>query len=295
MKTKQQSMFLRVHGDNIIECERGLHLVANSFSGNARLLISSPYMPQYEILGNKEVLFRVELLPGHGRWGINLQDIFQSHGAPLREATDVVLTRVLENESSEEILLAIEFSSALPAGNNAWQRSGRALACAIAGVPYLYFTEVGGVELGGNRVIRASRFPNPIVPFSYLTASEVYGVLCLPVYMPSPSCSESIYDQFRGTIGAEDAKQVVREAIEAKISHQSYERLTEKAMAAVRALADARRRKDTLRGDEWAEFLGLETGPQKAEWLNQKKMGWKKKRAGKVETSPTFQGLIELF
>lgn len=295
METKQHPIFLRIHGDNIIECERGLHLVANSFSANVRHSASPPYMPQYEVLDGEEVLFRADLLAGHGRWGVNIQDIFQSHGAPLREATDVVLTRVLEDENSEEILLAVEFSSALPAGNNAWQRNGRALACAIAGVPYLYCTEVGGVELGENRVIKASRFPNPIVPFSYLTTSEVYGVLCLPVYTPSPLCSESIYDLFSGAIGAEDVKQVVRDAIEAKISRQSYEALTQKAMAVVRILADIRRRKDTLRGDEWVEFLGLETGSQKAEWLNQKKMGWKKKRASKVETSETFQSLIELF
>lgn len=295
MGTKQQSIFLRIHGDNIIECERGLYLVANSFSANVRQLVSSPYMPQYEILDNEKVLFRVDLLPGYGRWGINVQDIFQSRGAPLREATDVVITKVLEDENSEEILLAVEFSSALPAGNNAWQRNGRALACAVAGVPYLYFTEVGGVELGENRVIKAPRFPNPIVPFSYLTASEAYGVLCLPVYVPSPSSSESIYAQFSQAIGVEDVKQVVRYVIETKLPRQSYEILAQKAMAMVKILADTRKRMDTLRGDEWSEFLKLETGIQKAEWLEQKQMGWKKKRASKVETSETFENLTELF
>jgi len=134
-------------------------------------------------------------------WGDNIKDVFQSYGAPLREATDAIITKILNKEGSEEILLAVEFSSALPAGNNAWQRNGRALACATVGVPYLYFTEVGGVELGKNRVIKAPRFPNPIVPFSYLTASKVYGVLCLPVYAPSPSSSENIYAQFSQAIG----------------------------------------------------------------------------------------------
>lgn len=295
MAAKQQPIILRIHGDNIIECERGLYMVANSFSANVQHLVSSPYMPQHEILDNGTVLFRVDLLPGHGRWGINVQDIFQSHGAPLREATDVVITKVLEGENREEILLAIEFSSALPAGNNAWQRNGRALACAVAGVPYLYFTEVGGVELGENRIIKAPRFPNPIVPFSYLTASEVYGILCLPVYAPSPSSSENIYAQFSQAIGVEDVKQVVRYVIERKLSHQSYEILAQKAMAMVKILADTRKRTDTLRGDEWSEFLKLDTGKHKADWLIQKQMGWQKKRASKVETTETFQRLTELF
>jgi len=205
---------LRIHGDNIIECERGLNLVADSFSAKIRSLISSPYMPQYEIFDNDKVLFKVELLSGHGRWGINIQDIFQSHGAPLREATDIVITKILVAEKSEEILLAVEFSSALPAGNNAWQRNGRALACAVAGIPYLYFTEVGGVELDENRTIKAPRFPNPIVPFSYLTASEAYQVLCLPVYTPSSSSSQSIYAQFSHTVGIVEAKQIVKCLIE---------------------------------------------------------------------------------
>lgn len=92
-------------------------------------------MPCYEVFVDAAILFRVELLPGYARWGVNIQDVFQSHGAPLREATDVVITKIVESEDVEEILLAVEFSSALPAGNNAWQRNGRALACAVAGVP----------------------------------------------------------------------------------------------------------------------------------------------------------------
>jgi hypothetical protein len=295
MANKQQPISLRIHGDNIIECERGLYLVADSFSANVRHLVSSPYMPQYEIFDDATVLFKVELLPGHGRWGINIQDIFQSHGAPLREATDVVITKVLEEEKNEQILLAIEFSSALPAGNNAWQRNGRALACAAAGVPYLYFTEVGGVELGENRIIKAPRFPNPIVPFSYLTASQAYGILCLPVYAASPSSSENIYAQFNPAPGIEDDKQIIIYVIDYRLSPKSYEILIQKAITMVKILADTRKRRDTLRGEEWSEFLEAGTGNDKADWLTRKQMSWQKKRAGKVETTDTFQRLVELF
>jgi len=241
VKLERQPVFLRVHGDNIIECERGLYLIADSFHANARRLVSPPYMPRYEVFVDAAVLFRVELLPGYARWGVNIQDVFQSHGAPLREATDVVITKIAENESedAEEILLAVEFSSALPAGNNAWQRNGRALACAVAGIPYLYFTEVGGVELGENRIVKAPRFPNPVVPFSYLTASEAYQVLCLPVYALSPSCSESIGAQFSQVVGVEDACQVLRCILESHLPCNSQEGLFRKAIAVVSILAES--------------------------------------------------------
>lgn len=288
-------MLLRIHGDNIIECERGLYLVADSFRANVRRLMSPPYMSRYEVFVDTAVLFSVELLPGHGRWGVNIQDIFQFHDAPLREATDVVITKIVESEHREEILLAVEFSSALPAGNNAWQRNGRALACAVAGVPYLYFTEVGGVELGENRIMKAPRYPNPIVPFSYLTASEAYQVLCLPVYALSPSCSEGIGSRFSEIVGVEDACQVIRCVLESHLPCDSQESLFRKAIAVVRILADSRSRDDTLRGDEWSEFLKMVTGEDKAAWLTERQLGWQKKRASKVKTTETFQSLIELF
>ncbi|MBN1875815.1 MAG: hypothetical protein JXA33_16450 [Anaerolineae bacterium] len=250
VKTNSGLLCLRIHGDNIIECERGLHLIADSFSADVQHVVSSPYMPRYEVFVDGMILFDVELLPGYERWEINIQDVFLSNGAPLREAPDIVITKILEGGNSEEILLAVEFSSALPAGNNAWQRNGRALACAVAGVSYLYFTEVGGVELGENRRVKAPRFPNPIVPFSYLTASEAYQVLCLPVYAPSLSSSESICAQFSQVIGVEDAKQVVRCILEGILPCESQEILFRKATALVSILADSRKRRDTFRGDE---------------------------------------------
>lgn len=295
MDASQQPICLRIHGDNIIECERGLHLIANSFSAKIQHLVSAPYMPEYEILDNRIVLFHVTLLPGHKRWGTNIQTIFQSHGSLLRETTDVIITKVSKDKIYEEILLAVEFSAALPAGNNAWQRNGRALACALVGIPYLYFTEVGGIELDKNRKPKAPRFPNPIVPFSYLTITETYGVLCLPVYTPSPSSSENIYTQFSPATGTEDVKDVIRYAIENKLTPQPYEILVQKTIAMVNILTDIRKRAATLHGDEWMDFLKLDTGRKKADWLAQKQINWQKKRASKIETTETFQKLIRLF
>lgn len=288
-------LFLRIHGDNIIECERGLQLIADALSAKINYINSPLYKPLYEIERNNQIWGKIELLAGHGRWGINIQEIFQLHGAPVREATDAIITKVLQDTQQEEILLAMEFSSALPAGNNAWQRNGRALACAAIGVPYLYFTEVGGVELGKNRTIKAPRFPNPIVPFSYLTATKAYGVVCLPVFTPSPSNSRKIYAQFSKTMGTKDVQLVVKHILESTLIQQSYQPLASKALAMVEILSGNRKRVDTLQGNQWAEFLRLETNIQKVNWLEQNPLEWSKKRASKVKTTVTFQKLNQLF
>jgi len=286
---------LRIHGDNIIECERGLLLIGRAFSASVVRKNSPPYMPLYEIQEGREIIFTVELLPGHGRWGVNLQDVFRSYGAPLRESVDALITLILEERGQEEVLLAAEFSSALPAGNNAWQRNGRALGCATIGIPYLYFTEVGGVELGEDRVVKAPRFPNPIVPFSYLTATKSYGVLCLPSYVVSPSASKDIQALFQEITGEEDALKVVRTIIERNTSEITVSKLSEKTLQLIQILANQRKRVDTLRGDEWKTFLNFKTGPDKAQWLEINEKKWRRKKGSKVSTTSTFvqlEGII---
>lgn len=288
---------LRIHGDNIIECERALSLIADSYAARVHPIISALYMPQYEIRCDDELLFTVELLPGHGRWNVNLQEVLRSCGAPLREAADAVVTQVSPDGQQEEILLAFEFCNALPAGNNAWQRNGRALVCAVVGVPYLYFAEVGGVELDKNRVIKAPRFPNPIVPFSYLTASRSFNVTSLPVYSPSPSSSKAIRARFDQVFGFEEGQLLIRRILENVLTDAPGERLTRKVLTLIEILAGQRQHVDTLRGKQWVELLDLETAEQKATWLEQEqnRMAWSKKRAGKVPVTETFESFFRLF
>ena len=136
---------LRIHGDNIVECKRTLRMIAEAFGESYELLDSPIYWPKYCLMA-KGTVFEIELLSGHGRWGkINLGDIIHDAGGKLRETADSYITEIKDSE--ETVLLAIEYCSALPAGNNAWQRNGRALSCVLANVPYLYYAEIGGVEL----------------------------------------------------------------------------------------------------------------------------------------------------
>lgn len=179
-------------------------MIADPLAAQAHPIASAPYMPQYEIRCDSELLFTVELLPGHGRWNVDLQEVLRSYGSTLREAVDAIVTRVSPDGQQEEIIIALEFCNALLAGNQAWQRNGRALACAVVGMPYLYFAEIGGIELDRNRHIKASRVPNPIVPFSYLTASKHFDVVCLPVYLPSQSSSEEIRQRYADVFGLEE-------------------------------------------------------------------------------------------
>jgi hypothetical protein len=285
----------RIHGDNIVECDRCLDLIARAFGAQVRLVPSEPFRPSFEIIKDGGVLFSVDLIPGHGRWQIDLQQMFREHGAPLREATDVVLTKLSGDGKTELIVAAIEFCSALPAGNNAWQRNGRALACAAVGIPYLYFAEVGGVELDEGRVVKASRFPNPIVPFSYLTASRAYRVVCLPVYAPSPSSDAKIRADFALSFGVEIGERLVRAVIEGASHAQAEAELTSRALLMVEILSAGRKRVDTLRGKEWNEFLNLPGAQKKARWLEHRNLSWTRKVSGKVRVSATFPDLVKLF
>jgi hypothetical protein len=287
---------LRIHGDNIIECERALSLITDSFSATAHRSDASPvYLPRYAIKQNQRTLFLIELFSGHGRWNFDVAQVLQSYGAPLREATDAVVTRILPDGHSEEIVVAFEFCSALPAGNNAWQRNGRALACAAVGVPYIFFAEVGGVELGAKRRIKAPRFPNPIVPFSYLTTDQAFQVVCLPVYAASPSSAESIRLRFAPAFGIEDGRRLVKSFLENAHITEPHSRLMQKALTLVEILAEQRQSLNTLRGEQWNNFLKNVTANQKVNWLSQNRMAWARKQTGKVATTKTFRALAQLF
>jgi len=201
--------YLRVHGDNIVECERTLLLLSQAFGKEVRIIpASSLYMPFYELAINDKDILQIELLSGHGRWGVDITTALMDNGGILREGADSYITEIVNGQ--EKILLAIEYCSALPAGNNAWQRNGRAYSSVLAGVPYLYYAEVGGVELDENRAVKAPRFPNPVVPFSYLTTTKRMNAFCIPVYTTHPSITEALHLEFQNIFGYLDSLEVVK-------------------------------------------------------------------------------------
>lgn len=287
-------MKLRIHGDNIIECERALNLVAITYNGIVVRKNKSIFIPSYSIQkGGKEV-FEVELLGGHDRWNVNFNTELTKYGAPLREATDAYITKISNDNKTEQLLLAIEFCNALPAGNNAWQRNGRAVTCAEIGIPYFYFAEIGGVELDAGRKVKAPRFPNPIVPFSYLTSAKALNVVCVPIYQAHPAITDDLRKKFMHIFGVNASLDLLKCIIDESQTNNALDVLIEKGTTLVKILSADRKRTDTFKALEWEEFLKISSGQKKAEWIKnqENKQIWKKKSSGKVKVTKTFKSLL---
>lgn len=276
---------LRIHGDNIIECERTLKMIAEALKSTYELLNSPVYFPKYSIK-TKECLFVIELLSGHGRWSdIDLGDIIYKAGGRLRESADSYLTEIAENQ--ETVLLGIEYCSALPAGNNAWQRNGRALASVFANVPYLYYAEIGGIELDENRTPKAPRYPNPAVPFSYVSLSHDMNCVCLPVYRAHPSMTMQNMLAYKSALGYDDGLVFIRQTLNNEDTTRIVNRLKDKAVKMVEILSNGRKKKDSLKGKEWNDLLISTNRPS---WLVQNyQEEWQKKSSDKVLVSGTFK------
>ena len=170
----------RIHGDNIVECERIAKLILDETdSTSIEISLMSPstivYNLQFNYLGY-DFAWQLELLPGFNkagrrRWEDNIFNSLKNNGSFLDETPDAIATCV-EN-GLETILYAIEFCSALQAGNQAWQRSGRAFSTGRTGCPYIYVVDFVNYELNPKTRERKSlRFPNPAVPYSYINFSD---------------------------------------------------------------------------------------------------------------------------
>lgn len=277
--------YLRIHGDNIVECERTLKMLAEAYNSIYELENSPIYLPKYSIKTN-DCTFVIEMLSGHGRWSdIDLGDIIYKAGGKLRESADSYLTEIIDTQ--EKVLLGIEYCSALPAGNNAWQRNGRALASVFANVPYLYYAEIGGIELNENRNPKAPRYPNPAVPFSFVSLSHDMNSVCLPVYRAHPSMTSQNLLLYKSALGYSDGLTFIRQILNGEDISQTVNSLKDKAVRMVEILSNGRRKKDTLKGKEWNHFLA---STNRTSWLALNyKEEWQKKSADKVLVSKTFE------
>lgn len=112
-----------------------------------------------------EDIVEATLIPSPDRIPADIRKALGSEDSTLREQPDVVLCK------DNELISTFEFCSALPAGNNAWQRHGRSLSLCINGVLHFHIAKIGGYELDANRVKKAPRMPNPLVLISYLRMS----------------------------------------------------------------------------------------------------------------------------
>lgn len=183
----------RIHGDNIVECERIAKLILDETRPNfVNVSLLSPSTVVYNICFNYlgySFEWQLELLPGfnkagRSRWEANIFTRLKNSGSFLDETPDAIIAHV--EHGMETILCAVEFCSALQAGNQAWQRSGRAFSTGRTGCPYLYIIDFVKYELDSRtRARKALRFPNPAVPYSYISFSRESGNFIAQVYVRS--------------------------------------------------------------------------------------------------------------
>lgn len=275
------SRSFHVHGDNIVECERTLDLIIGAFADARPTLdgpIGSPACPTYGLRIDGEPTLLFTFLPGYGaaRWDSDVLDAVRRRGGVLREAADAVVAEVVDGV--EDLLFAIEYCGALPAGNQAWQRNGRALSFAAAGVPYLYIAELGGFELDDARERKAERLPNPAVPFSYLVTCRSFQSMAVPVYVPSPGASAATVQKYAPAYGATHVLGLLRAYITGASPTAHVHALQNHAVAAVQILAGARKRRDSLTASEWdAAWKAVNAGtPLPAFLCTLPKLDWKK-------------------
>lgn len=194
----------RVYGDNIIECIRTVELISENtlFS----VTFNYEFKSQSEItatgkMKNEEIV--IDLIPGFDkstkkRWTENILNNLKDNGGTLDETPDAFLTRI-SNEEKESFVCTIEYCSALQAGNQAWQRSGRAYSTGKTLIPYFYIIEYTKYELDSvTRERKALRDPNAIVPFSYLAYTKTINNPVLQTFFQSEEFDEND-EHFRGT------------------------------------------------------------------------------------------------
>lgn len=171
-------MVFRVYGDNIIECIRVINLIKTNSVAKVDLQLSFLSASSVVAKGKiNKMEIEIALVPGFDkstkkRWKENILDNLKDNGGLLDETPDALISRI-NKEGKETFICTIEFCSALQAGNQARQRSGRAYSVGKTMIPYFYIVEYTKYELDSKtRQRKALRDPNAIVPFSYLSYSK---------------------------------------------------------------------------------------------------------------------------
>ncbi len=290
-----------IHGDNIVECERAFVLIKAALTDQ---LISisgpngSPVCPEYQLTLNTTTNpFHFTFFPGFGRWNEDILQLVRERGGVLREAADVIITGVMP--TYEEPLIAIEYCGALPAGNQAWQRNGRAYSFGQADIPYLYVAELGGYELDTNRKRKAPRMPNPAVPFSYLSYSLELSTSVLPVFVTSPGADERSREAHVGEFADEELVAITRAILLGEDPKHTQEMLCRKVLSLVRKRAEASRRGRTLTPTQWEKaYICLKGGGSLVNFLIQHPhLQWSKIAyiAALTDTAKEFMALSSEF
>lgn len=269
-----------LHGDNIVECERALNLICKALAPITSKVVGpsgSPVCPTYQI-NFTELKGSITLVfyPGFGRWDHDILNLVRQRGGTLREAADVIVTGV---ENSEETpLFAIEFCGALPAGNQAWQRNGRAYSFGKAKIPYFYIAELGGFELDVKRVRKAARLPNPAVPFSYTAFSFSNETPTLPVFVTSPGADAISRSDYSKIFAEDELIGSIRALLTNEKTEALFESIKLKALAFIQQKSSSSRLHQTLTPLQWENsYKAISSGSSVVDYLvKNTSLPWKK-------------------
>lgn len=215
---------------------------------------ASVFCPSY-MGSNYNSEFQFTFYPGYGRWNFDILQYLQTNENSLREAPDVLITEILENR--EQPLVAIEYCGALPAGNQAWQRSGRSYSTGMSKVPYLYIAEIGGYELDENRNRKAPRLPNPAVPFSYLSYSHNQNMV-LPVYEKNAGCDDVNAELYKDIFSENELEKLIEKILLNEDYTSNKKELENKVLKFIQIKAATSKGKSiTLSVDEWQKAYNI--------------------------------------
>ena len=286
-----------IHGDNIVECERTLHFIERALAIETSALrgpFGPPSNPSFEFdFEGGGTTLRFVFFPGFGRWNTDIRKAIWDRGGVIRESPDVIVSEV--TTGYELPLLAIEYSGALAAGNQAWQRSGRAYSLGLARIPYLYVAELGGYELDTARIRKAPRLPNPAVPFSYLSYSSSTETPVISAFIPNPGIDEDTRDLFAPVLGGDDILEFIRVVIVNQDTRSITRVLQERALTFVQGLATRSRTGRTLTPQQWTSAYNSIQTPSKnaliTYLLDETELRWSKKSSIKSLT-PTARELM---
>lgn len=285
-----------IHGDNIVECERTVEVIRDALADITRCFrgpYGSPVCPSYELtLNDVASSLELTLYPGFGRWNYNILDLVRRRGGTLREAADAIITGVAD--SDETPLLAIEYCGALPAGNQAWQRNGRAYSFGKAKIPYLYIAELAGYELGEGRVRKAARLPNPAVPFSYVSFSMTNETPTLPVFVTNPGANETSRATYADVFAESEMKALVRATMLGQDDETVIKEIRLKALSFVEKRATSSQPRRTLTPRQWQQaYEALEKGQSLVDFLVENtNLSWAKITS--IEITQTARKLMEI-
>ena len=276
-----------VYGDNIVECERMIRLVKDAIAPISIKVSGNPTAPEYTCRLPNEIIV-IATFPGFGRWENDIVKNLRDSGGVLREAPDIIMTK--RENNLETTLLAIEFCSALPAGNQAWQRSGRAYSTVKAGVPYVFITEIGGYELDAGRNKKAPRMPNPAVPYSYYSYASTSKSQITIVYQMNPGANAQNKELYANSIGDIDFSKYLKTFILGGDSFACFQNLQTHLLDFVVKLS-SKKKSGRLSATDWAHISTMfAIGRRSDALIEMSNFPWKKKIS--IPTSKTFANMF---